>query len=686
MDKSKSFYSNGQLAVALAPSKAGYVYYPNGEVAIAISTASTYQNSFCAYANNKKRSLLLALNEAAVGFAQTSEREGNYVLFPRARVVFTKRGGVLTNEDEHISLEWTWKRKSSSQPKELKEEMIIKLSEYITLRFKSQEEIFIDFQCESIYHVVDMGVKVLREKPNYLLKAKISSGGHVLPEIERFTLKERTVAFNKSVKARRNRLNPKAENLSEMVCGVVKELEDTFDKLPDRMHIKPSLSPEWRNESINVTKCELPVIPLCGTETGDCNGFGATLYVDTDALKDFDARSTMPKKLLTDKGIWKSSSDIRNLLSVENPTLKRSFVLNAASGRYSDMIIVDPSVATPQNPTGMIKCKGKALDSIKWKDFKNLLRCTSVSIMHESSSLIVGLVMRDGQPDCCIAKGISELVNLELNSNSKSDKNLEIVKLDVSEDSSILGELGVKSLPTFIMINSGRVVYAGQIGGRQIRLKKCDRAQVLLIETSFKHQIASEKALKRCSCDTYLCLDVHVALKRLEQISQMENPFHFDLVLISEDVEGGDLESFYRKLLPHITARRTVVAVLVDAKGSLGKVGLNFVKWCDHLSLEVDKIVPSDNPIRNLSQVVVQKPLKASSIRRLLQMRRIPYEDTNFGLTPETLKATIRMVQESLKFRQTPINGDSIMPKVGIRLSAEDTKFRGRKLINSSPI
>ena len=128
------------------------------------------------------------------------------------------------------------------------------------------------------------------------------------------------------------------------------------------------------------------------------------------------------------------------------------------------------------------------------------------------------------------------------------------------------------------------------------------------------------------------------------------------------------------------------MAVLVDAKGSLGKVGLNFVKWCDHLSLEVDKIVPSDNPIRNLSQVVVQKPLKASSIRRLLQMRRIPYEDTNFGLTPETLKATIRMVQESLKFRQTPINGDSIMPKVGIRLSAEDTKFRGRKLINSSPI
>ena len=141
MDKSTSFYSNGQLAVALTPSKAGYIYYPNGEVAIAISTASTYQNSFCAYANNKKRSLLLALNEAAVGFAQTAERKGNHVHFPKTRVVFTKRGGVLTNEDEYISLEWTWKRKSGSQPKELKEEMIIKLSEYITLRFKSQEEI-----------------------------------------------------------------------------------------------------------------------------------------------------------------------------------------------------------------------------------------------------------------------------------------------------------------------------------------------------------------------------------------------------------------------------------------------------------------------------------------------------------------------------------------------------------------
>ncbi len=685
MNEAKKFYQNDQLAVAVGPSKAGNINYPNGQVAVAVSTASTYQNSFCAYANDKKKSLLLTLNEAAVGFAQTSTCDEDPVLIPRKRVVFTKYGGIITDENEFISLEWTWRRKTNSQPEELKDEITVKLSDCIKLRFKSKEEIFIDFRCESINCTIDMGIKVLRKKPNYLLRAKTLPGGRVLPDIERFTLKQRTTAFNESMRERRNRLNPKAENLSEMVCDVVKELEGTFDKLPERMCIKSSLSAKWRDESMRMTKKELPLIPLCGTETGDNKGLGAALYVDTDTTEYFDSRSTLPKKMLTDKGNWKNYSDIRNILSLSNPVLERSSVLNAASGRYSDKIIVDPSTATPQNPTGMVKCKGRGLESISWKEFKNFLIPTSCSIVPQSL-LIIGLIMRDGQPDCCIAKGISELVNLELNGNSGYDSDVKIVKIDVSDDSSVLGELNVKSLPLFMMINSGRLVYAGQIGGRQVRLRKHDRARVLLIEPIFKHQVASEKNLKKCYCDSYLCLDVHQALRLLDQGNRMENPLQFDIVFISEDVEGGDLDTLYRKLSPYITIKRTIVAILVNVQRDLRNPALNSVKWLDYLSSKIDEIVPSDNPIRNLAQVVVQKPVKVSSIQRLLHMRKVPSEDTNFGLTPETLKAAIKAVQESLKVRKTLTADNGAIPKIGIRLSAEDTKFRGQKLIYSNLI
>ena len=366
----EKFYGNGQIAVAInAKSNAGFIYYPNGKVAIAISTASSYQNAFYAYDKDKKESLLLGLNESAVGFASSSARQATPDV-KKVGVVFTKAGGVMTDESGTISLDWTWKKRTPAD-NVLSDFVIVKLSEHIEISFRSKEEINLEFAFENVKHSVDMGVKVLRQKPSYLHHAKRLPGGHLLPQIEHLTLRQRTVDFNESMRAQRNKLNPKSENLSDMVKGVVGGLEGRFDNLSSTMHAKPSLGLEWREESMEMTKREVPQIPFCGTETGNSRGLGDTIYVNQDT-EDFDPSSTLPKNLISRTGAWKGSVEIRAALEKKNPIMKRTFVLKSASGRYSNSIIVDPSAVTPQNPTGMVKTRGKDLGSLTWKGMKEM--------------------------------------------------------------------------------------------------------------------------------------------------------------------------------------------------------------------------------------------------------------------------------------------------------------------------
>ena len=496
------------------------------------------------------------------------------------------------------------------------------------------------------------------------------------------------------MRAQRNKLNPKSENLSDMVRGIVSGLEGRFDDLSSTMHAKCSLGLEWREQSMEMTKKEVPQIQLCGTETGDHRGLGETIYVDQSVQK-FDSSLTLPKNLVSSTGVWKGSMEIRAALEKANPIIKRTFVLKSASGRYSTSIIVDPSAVTPQNPTGMVRTKGKELGLLTWKEIKNIFASAPAAVI-PASPLVVGLVMRDGQPDCCVAKGIAEIVNLEWNgenrhmddahtASTQSDVYgpVELVKVDVSQDSTILAELGIKTLPTFVMINSGRLCYAGPIGGRQIHLRHTSRAQVLLIEPTFKDQIALEKTLKKNRCDPFLCLDVNQALERMRQVSQVETnggpKFEFDAVLISGDVEGGDFDMLYRRLAGQVKSKRTVIGVLVSVLGNEGKRNLDAVSWSEYCSFEVDKVVLG--PVNQVASIVVQKPIKASAIRKLLSLRQVPLEDVNFGLTPESLKSKIRSVQESLVGSNFRVQSQ---PNVGIKLSAEDVKFAGRSLMKPS--
>jgi len=236
------------------------------------------------------------------------------------------------------------------------------------------------------------------------------------------------------------------------------------------------------------------------------------------------------------------------------------------------------------------------------------------------------------------------------------------------------------------MIQSGRLLYSGAVGGRKVHLPSVSRPQVLIVEPTFKDQIAMEKTLKKNDCDTFLCLDIYQALERLHQFSQINTnggpAIVFDVVLISEDVETGDFDMLYRQIAALVKSKRTVVGALVSVLGEKGKRNLHSVPWCDYCSFEVEGAV--SGPLSRIASVAVQKPIKNLSVSKLLSLRSVPLEDVNFGLTCKTLMAKIEQVQQSV-LSNTDMR-PNLNPSIGIKLSAEDVKMRGTNLVASSSI
>jgi len=462
-------YSSGQIALDLNEDGSGFIHYPDGSTAIAIATASSYQNSFYAFDRNRKGTLLAAIDEKGVGFVGSSRRKsadaegGSFVL--------SKTKGIYADENGTIVYEWKWARdqlNSGTAPPELK--MII--SENITFRMIEglRDNMFLDFECDGIRHTCDVGVKVKRTD-NYLQNAKRMDTGRLEPQIEYVTLKQRTTKFNELMKGQRNKLNPKSENLSDMVKGIVAKLESKFDTFKVDSQGKPGLGLEWRKDALDKTLKEVPRIPICGAETGPCTGFGETLYQNPE---DIDLSATVPSNLVLPTGEWKDSVEIRAALREANPPMQRTFVLKSASGRYSNMLVVDPKAITSQNPTGMVTCGGIPLKEQLWGPLKESLELDSTT-GNSSGPLKLCLIFRRGDPVGIAYERVAELANellqnalqSTLSSPEQKIRNTEIVRIEVGKDSSIISDLQIRTLPTFVAFKGGKTRRAAAQPTRQ---------------------------------------------------------------------------------------------------------------------------------------------------------------------------------------------------------------------------
>jgi hypothetical protein len=114
--------------------------------------------------------------------------------------------------------------------------------------------------------------------------------------------------------------------------------------------------------------------------------------------------------MLTSKGQVKNEIEMRNTIMEINPPLKRSAMLRSASGRYSTALVVNKSMVTASNPTGMVVPMGLPLEKVPWNSFKQELSLNA----GVKGPLITALLMREGDPVCCSYLRIAELVNRDI--------------------------------------------------------------------------------------------------------------------------------------------------------------------------------------------------------------------------------------------------------------------------------
>lgn len=397
---------------------------------------------------------------------------------------------------------------------------------------------------------------------------------------------------------------------------------------------------------------------------------------------------------MSSTGGWKTEMAIRSTLMELNPPLKRSNTLRAASGRYSSLLVVNPKLVTSNNPTGMVVPIGVPLETIAWKNLKMELD----QVGPTSSEVVVCLVMRTGDPSSCASQRVAEIVNLDLheapasfapkNRSATSQISYRMVKADVGDDSTVVSELGIKSLPSFVMFCGPSMLYAGPVGGRKVKAaSSVQKPQILIIEPNFRHQIMAEKTLRKLGCDTFLCLSIHEAVERIRQFSSTlegSPSLTFDVVIISDELQASpDLSTLARQLDEVVVSKRTVMCAAVDVLGDRGMHNLKAAKWSANFCTENVSAV-LQLPLASLVQIAIQKPVKAGALEELLTRRTVNAEEVAFGLTPETLKSKMMAAAGNVGSGGSRSGQQHIQKYVGIKLSAEDVRMRGQGLVAPS--
>jgi len=436
--------------------------------------------------------------------------------------------------------------------------------------------------------------------------------------------------------------------------------------------------------------------------------------------------------LTTTKGAVKNEIEVRNTLMEMNPPLKRTAMLRAASGRYSSMLVVNKNAVTSANPTGMVVPLGVPLEKVRWSALKEEL-ITQAGV---KGPLVVALVMRAGDPVCCAYQRITELVNRDVlqgvnptsaaaaaldrtnvnkpvDSVSAQTSGFQMIRLEVSEEPDVMLDLGIKSLPTFVFFSHGNIAYAGPLGGRKVKSKaESIKPQILIVEPNPADQIKSEKTLRKLGCDTFLCLSAAEAIDRVQRMclgrgDGMDSAkVIFDMVLISENIQTSDVLTLAKRLEDFTKVQRTIICVMVSVLGTKGYEQLHAVPW-EHATTERDLNCIVAAPLSNVTTWAMQKPVKANAVELILSRRVVSQQDESLGLTEKALYQKMVSVQNDLvtsgprrvqpmvfasstraegktqTLGATSTAAPAGTPYIGICMANEDTKMRGRSLVNT---
>ena len=365
------------------------------------------------------------------------------------------------------------------------------------------------------------------------------------------------------------------------------------------------------------------------------------------------------------------------------------------------MLVVNPANVSVDNSTGGVELNGLPLESVTWKECKDIMASSTLS--SASPPLFVILLLRTGEPMGLLCERVAEIVNKQITTtnhtnttrNTQSANRFRFLKVDVSNNNDAGKELGIKTLPCFLMMQNESLLYAGTIGGKR-KSEPTAKPRVLLVEPDIRHQIEIEKCLKRAHCEVSIALSVQQAMEMLHILesasstSSSMRSLPFELVLLAEELQSPEVTTLGQRLGKYTKTRSTVVCALVSVLGQEGMNKLRAVIWDKSCSEDISSLI--NPPLSHVVSVATQKPLKTAAITKLLSMSTYQEkqaasttENTMNGLTPNTLLEKMNQVLSSsipsATSRSMSVGRGTTMPYVGIRMSAEDIKFRGTDLV-----
>ena len=133
-------YPNGQITSNLDENGNGFIYYPNGSIAVCISPISEYQSNYYVFDNNKSMTILLAIDCYGIGFAMTTK---NHQFPVKHSLTLSDKGGLYAFNST-IQGEWKWKSISSFPL------IDFSLNSFLTFKFVNQSEMKVTFKCENM--------------------------------------------------------------------------------------------------------------------------------------------------------------------------------------------------------------------------------------------------------------------------------------------------------------------------------------------------------------------------------------------------------------------------------------------------------------------------------------------------------------------------------------------------------
>ena len=699
MSASKKYarYANSdQVAIDINEDGLGFIYYKSGKICVAISPGTTsYRKSFYVFDCDSKGGLdgtiLLGIDELGCGFINSTSRKE---VVENNKVIVLSPKGLIVAENSKLTNDIKWSKNTSASAKmtssgNSKSEFKIDINENVMATITDLYTMTLTFRCDAISHTIDMGAKQKRNT-TYLDNAIRKPGGKILPQIKALTLVERNEHFNEECRAQNNKVHPKSENLT-LTKNIVEMLENKFDKINSMMKTSPSPGTTWKSDAYNATLREIPKIPISGSETGLIStvGYMQKIYATEDEIR---SNKILPANLITSKGTWKGDADVRLAITEMNPVLRRTNVLKCNSGRYSDMLVVNPHNITAQNPTGMVTLVGLPLVVVRWTAFKDHMDKLA---RQPSGTLEVALITRISDNVERGYERVANYVNLQVSKNDSLAKKFNLVKIDVCENSNIIQELGLKAIPSFIMYYNGRLVYAGAAGGRKTKTSSHVKPQVMLIEPRFKQQINLERVLKSYGCDSYLALSAKDACNRISQLQQSSSigssstdsaPMKFDAILISGEVNDSDLSTLSKTIASDIQSKRTVICAVIDTIGIDSSDELRAVKWSEnYTSTDMERLLSGNKQLQQAATVCVQKPIKKQAMNAVLSSVTLKIEEMAIGLSPEYLLAKMSETLDGASSSKVSYSRSSAGRAgngtyIGLRMSVEDTCVLGSKL------